>query len=31
MFKVKNDTFTKQLKTAIHNDETTQAILREMS
>ena len=31
MFRVKNNTFAKQLQIAIQGDETTQAILKEIS
>ena len=31
MFRVENDTFTKQLRTAIRDNKTTQAILKEIN
>ena len=31
MFRIENNTFTKRLRTAIRNDNTTQAILKEIS
>ena len=31
IFRVKNSTFTKRLRTAIQNNNTTQAIIKEMS
>ena len=31
MFKVKNNTFTEQLRTAIQEDKTTQIILKKIS
>ena len=31
IFRVKNDTFTKRLRTAIQNDETTQIFLKKIS